>query len=163
MKNNILFLSAILALITMSCSSSAKLSRAEANELRGAMIHSLLENQHYVIKAEKMNLRRGGQLYLSETANYIKVNGDAARVNLAYMGRSYDLRGISGINMSGQITERSIVKKKNGNTLVSMRIEQNNDAFKFDILVSNSGRCTVNIYHPKIDPISYRGYFAALQ
>ena len=163
MKNNILILSAIVALTTLSCSSTSKMQRAEVNAIRGEMILTHLENRNYLVKAEKINTRRGRQLDLRETNNYIRVNGDVARINLAYLGRSYDLRGISGINMTGQITESSLVQKKNGNTLVTLKVLHNNDAFKLNIMISNSGRCFIDIYNPKIDPVSYRGYFAALR
>ena len=163
MKKIIYITSLVFLAFMVSCSPASRLERAEADALKGEVILHSIDNQHFVFKADKMHLRRGRQIFLRESNNYILIEKNMARVNLAYLGRSHDLRGISGINMLGHITEKNVSPKKRGNTLVSYIVEHKSDRFEINILVSKSGRCTVDLYNPKIDPMTYTGYFTALK
>ncbi len=68
----------------------------------------------------------------------------------------------SGIQLL-EVTERSLAQKKKGRILLSLTLEQENDAFDVNIDVSKNGICDVSVYHPRLDPIRYRGEMTRLK
>jgi len=162
MKSYTIITTIILSLLLASCSGSNKLARNEMEAQKGEEVKTALESQKFVIRLDRTSTRRGGQIYLNNSHNYLVINGEKARMNLAYIGRSMDARGISGINMAGKVTERSLTPKKRGSVMLSLTLEQEAETFDVKIDVSKSGRCSVSVYHPRLDPISYRGDISSL-
>ena len=163
MKSLTIFTTIALSLFLFSCSATTKLERSELAALKGEEIKTALDSQKFVIRLDETSTRRGGRILLSPSYNYLVINGEKARMNLAYVGRSMDVRGISGINMIGEVTERSLAQKKKGRILLSLTLEQENDAFDVNIDVGKNGICDVSVYHPRLDPIRYRGEMTRLK
>lgn len=162
MRTTIFISIILLSNVLISCSSSKSLARAEANDLKMELAIKAIENQRFIIRAEEMISRRGGNMRLREDMNFLLVDGDNARMNLPYWGRSYDSRGISAINMSGKVTERTITENKKGYTVLNMKVKQNNDEFRVSITLGKSEKCRIEVYHPRIDPSEYRGIVTAI-
>lgn len=163
MKSLTIFTTITLSLLLFSCSSTTKLEKSELAALKGEEVKTALNSQKFVIRIDRTSSRRGGPVFLNTSHNYLIVDGENARMNLAYIGRSNNIRRISGINMAGKVTERSLVQKKRGNMQLKLTLEQEEDAFDVNIDVSKGGECLVSVYNLHLDPISYRGDMMALK
>jgi hypothetical protein len=150
----------IISIIAVSgCASTRKY--AEANEagrnVGQATIQELLESGNYFIRVNKLYSSRYHGMDLVPGKNFLSVTNGIANINLAYIGRSFSIRPISAINVKGKIEEISIIPKKRGSTLASMKVIGGGERFDVDIRVSSSGYCSITINNGRLDSISYRG------
>ncbi len=158
MKSRLTILPVII-LLTLSCSSIKQISSNNeiTNSLKAKEITDAVESNQYIIKANSMTERRGRTVDIRPSHNYIIIDEEVARINVAYTGRSYDIRGISGINMTGKVIEKEINQKRNGGYKIKLRIRQNTDLFTVNISAGKDGYCSFNISHPRIELSRYRG------
>ncbi len=158
MKTTIYYFAVIL-LVAVSCSSSrpTALERDQARALKREQIRESLEAGKYMLAINRILPTHGPNMDLVPDRNYIIIDGNVARVNLAYIGRSYDIRGISGITMTGKIVEKSVRYNNRGNYEVTMVVKNNNESFTFNISVGTGGNCQVNVTNPRIDFARYQG------
>lgn len=163
MRSLALISSLVLSLLFISCSSSKKIERTERAALKVQEVQKALEEQRFVVEIDRIRPRRGGVIQLNTSHNYLIINGKKARMNLAYIGKSMDIRRISGINMQGTVTNSTLSSRKNGVLKMQLTLEQGNESFDVDMSISNSGSCTINVYHPRLDPANYRGTLSAVK
>ena len=151
----------VIAILVLAsgCSSTKKTSeqRAEAKAIKQQEIVQAIENNNYVVKARSLYTGRNTYLNLRPDHNYIVINGNMARVNLAYVGRSFSTRPITAINLSGRIEGMSISLKKKGSRLIKFSVEENGEKFDIYLHASRSGDCKIDVINPRIDNISYVG------
>ena len=127
------------------------------------VIEKSIENDRYIVNVSRLFTRRGAPVDLRPENNFIVISNQRARISLAYVGRSYDIRGISGINMTGEVIEKSIKYKKRGEMVVNLKVRQNNDTFRVNLVVGKDGYTSVSVTHPRIDYITYRGHVSPLR
>ncbi|MCD4769313.1 MAG: DUF4251 domain-containing protein [Bacteroidales bacterium] len=158
MKRVIILLS-VYILLAMSCSSirQARANNELRNNVKQQEIKNAVESDRYIVKVNRLFTRRGFTVDLVPTYNYIIIDKDLARITLAYTGRSFDIRGITGINMTGRVIEKKIDRKRNGMYKIKLKVKQNNDLFTVNISTGTSGYCSVNITHPRIESTRYHG------
>lgn len=158
MKRAIILLP-IFILLAMSCSSSKhnRASKELKNSVKQQEIKQAVESDRYIIKVNRLYGRRGSSVDLVPTHNYIIIDQDLARINLAYTGRSFDIMGIAAINMTGRVIEKKVQQKHNGKYEIKLKVKQNNDLFTVNISVGTSGYCSVNVINPRIESIRYHG------
>ena len=163
MKRGFILIS-LIAVIFSSCSSIKEATaKREANGLlRQEQVRQALESNQFTIKMERLNSQRGPDIYLRADNNYIIVRGDMARINLAYIGYSWDMRGISGINLTGKVIDNSLIFKGKGKYTLKMKVRQNDDTFSVTINVGKSGNCDVSVTHPMIAYTRYHGQLSAI-
>ena len=159
MKRAIILIIPLFILLVTSCSSSR--FNSANNELRNSIrkeeIKNAVESDRYIIKINRVMARRGPSIDLKPSNNYIIIDRDLARVNLAYVGRSHDTRGIMAINMTGKVIERKVRQRNNGGYEIKLKIKQNNDQFNVSISTGASGYSSVNINHLRLDSSRYLG------
>lgn len=157
-KELYIFLLAIVVLAS-GCASTGEYSKkrdlAKA-ELQQQVISSI-ESGNYVIRVNKLFTRRYSGMDLKPGNNYVLIENDKARINLAYVGRSYTTRAVSGINFTGIVEEKTITAKKKGSNIISMKIRGGGELFNVYIRISASGYCNISINNPRLDSVSYRG------
>lgn len=156
---NRIYIIVAVALVTLfGCSTTDKLSRSDRAVERRTEVAEAVQSGSYVIRMNHMTGKFGFRANLRPSHNFIVIrNNQIARISLGYMGRSYDIMQITGINLEGEITESSYDIKKNGMYKISMRVRENNDTFDLNINIGRDGYCDVGIIHPRIDYVSYRG------
>jgi len=156
----------ILATLVSFSSCSASRQQAEAREalriINTENVKKAVVNQQFVVKVNRMIPRRGGIINLVPANNFITLNNDRIRVSLAYTGRSYGGRMISGINMTGKVLNREIGTFRKGGYDIKMRVQQQNDVFVIDMKISKDGFVNLNISHPRIDNVTYNGNMSLL-
>jgi len=151
----------LLAAVTLvsACASSRELSKNREivrAEQQQAVINTI-ESGNYVIMVNKIFTRRYTGMDLQPQNNYLVIENNKARINLAYIGRSYTTKAVSAINVTGIVEEKTITPKKKGSNLVSMRIRGGGELFNVNVRISATGHCTVNINNARLDNVSYRG------
>jgi hypothetical protein len=157
MKHISIIITVMLAVAT-GCSTPGALTRSERTAERRAMVSSAVESGSFVIRMNNLTGRNGIRASLRPSHNFIVIrNNEVARISLGYLGRSYDIMQINGINMEGDIIESSYEQKANGMYRISMKVRENNDIFDLNINIGRDGYCDVGVIHPRIDYITYRG------
>jgi hypothetical protein len=156
MKRLIYILPAFL-MLAVSCASSSKLNTAQAKSTTNNYVSKAIDERAFVIKVNKLYDRKGQSYDMNPSNNFIVINQNIARVNLGYMGRSWDIRQIAGINFNGVVTEMSKKQTRRGGYMLTMKVKGNNDLFTFNISVSKDGYCNIGVNHPRIDYVRYRG------
>lgn len=157
------------AFVASACSSSretassGKALRIERKLATQAAVIKAIESRHYVIRMDKITVPGGGMVDLVPRNNFIIINGETASVSLAYAGRSFGIRQITGINFNGH-TGKYIMKNNQSKGLYEIEIEviKNNDKFNFHLTLGSNGYCTVSVNNPYIQTVSYHGTVAPL-
>lgn len=156
--NRILVLAIVMLATATGCSTTGNLRKSERVAERRAMVTSAVESGTFVIRMNHMTGRYGLRTALRPSHNFIVIrNNQIARISLGYMGRSYDIMQINGINMEGEIIESSYEQKQNGMYRITMKVKENNDIFDLNISIGRDGYCDVGVIHPRIDYVTYRG------
>ena len=93
-------------------------------------------------------------------ANFIAINNNRARINVGYMGRSYDTMPIAAINMNGYIVDKRVSPNKNGGYTVNLKVKENNDIFNLSMVISPGGKCDVGnnaftLNSPAVYPVEF--------
>jgi hypothetical protein len=149
----------LLIFILGACNSTKEMqeSRAEDEALDTEKIARTLESDRYIIKVNRHYSRGGYIIDVNPTTNFIAINQNRVRVNLSYVGRSYEIKPIAGINFSGQLIDKSVSTTKKGNVKIDMKVKKENDIFSIKLTILKSGQCDLSIGHPKIDYSRYSG------
>ena len=82
-------------------------------------------------------------------------------MKLAYMGRSYNLRGIAAINMSANAEKYEVVRdtaKKKFD--VRIKASQAGEPFDIFLTIDDSGYANVSVTNPRIETVRYYGKLA---
>ena len=157
----LLYIVLIISVAGISCSTTGvrKTARLEERAREGKVIGNAIENDRYIINIERLYTRGGFMVDMVPGANFIAINNNRARINVGYMGRSYDTMPIAAINMNGYIVDKRVSPNKNGGYTVNLKVKENNDIFNLSMVISPGGKCDVGISHPRIDHARYRGEF----
>ncbi len=159
MKNKKYIILLITLVIASSCASTKQAGeRREAERSdRQNQVQKAFESGSYMINITKLFTNRYHGLDLVPDKNYIFIENGIARINLAYVGKSFSTRPISAINVRGKIEDIAITSKKNGSNFASMIVVGGGERFNLNIRISASGYCSININNGRLDNISYRG------
>lgn len=114
MKKHKYILLIISIIIASGCASTKDYAAKKESERAAgqAAILELLESGNYAIGVSKLYSGRYQGMDLVPSNNYLSISNGIARINLAYVGRSFSLRPISAINVRGEIEDISITPKK---------------------------------------------------
>jgi hypothetical protein len=158
MKNLVFVLIAGILLVSCASSNETKSTRAEKKTAEAEVVKRAVEARKYVIKMDKIFVQGGAMADLVPKTNFFIMNGEIASVSLAYVGRTFYIRPITGINFNGQTTryERQSNGEK-GLYNIHMEIETNGNKFDFYLNVGTSGTCDLSVTNPHIQSVSYRG------
>jgi hypothetical protein len=161
---NLVFILIAGALMT-SCTSSKETtsSKSDRKAAEKETVIRAVESRQYIIKMDKIYMQGGGVVELVPRSNFFIINGEIASVSLAYLGKSYFIRPITGINFNGQ-TVRYEMQNNSEKGLYDIQVEvvKGGDKFNFYISIGTSGYCNVSLNNPYIESVSYRGILVPL-
>ncbi len=149
---------------TRDSANSGHISAKEKKGLERIAIGKSIESRHYVLKMDRIILANGQMIDLVPRNNFIIINGEIISVSLAYEGRSFGIRRITGINFNGHIS-RYIMKSNEQKNMYNIQIEavtSSNDKFDIYLTLSISGNCTASINNSYIQIVNYRGIVTPL-
>jgi hypothetical protein len=163
MKTLVILLSYIL--LSASCATS-DLSKTARNELKlqkkaaqQEVVQKTVESGSFLIKMDRLQLPGGGFISLLPSSNYIIVNNGYIRMRVGYIGRSYEFRPITGINLKGKATRFELISDKaNGVYEMKIDVEDNGDRFNIDLSVSGDEYCNAIISNIRIETARYYGH-----
>jgi Domain of unknown function (DUF4251) len=162
MKKFIFLLS--LVFLFSACSSTKEMSstRADNRKLKKlaeqAEIKKAVESRKFFIRVNRLNTMGGGTWYLVPSSNFLILNGEIASISLGYMGRSFGIHRITGINLNGHtINYKMESNDTKGVYKIQMTVIYGSDKFDVYLTIGNSGTCTISINNAYIQTVSYTG------
>jgi len=151
-------------LISCSTSKESTISKADRKAIDQEILKRAVESRQYVIKMDRIYMQGGGTTELVPRANFFIMNGEIASVSLAYLGKSYFIRPISGINFNGQTTRYEMQSDADkGLYNIQVEIVTGSDKFNFYLSIGESGHCNISLNNPYIQSVSYRGTLVPLR
>jgi hypothetical protein len=163
MKSIAILLIAGLVFVSCSTSKEASASKLEKKAAEAEKVKRAVESRQYIIRLDKIMTQGGGIADLVPKNNFFIMNGEIASVSLAYVGRSYFIRQITGINFNGQTT--SYKMQNNAEKAVyniQVEIVAGGNKFDFYLTIGTSGNCDISVNNPRIHSTSYRGTLVPL-
>ena len=159
-----IFLTLAVAVMIASCTASKDVTsdrhkaRLEKKLAQQGAIKQAVESRRYIIKVDRLTNSYGGWANLVPRSNYIIVDGEVVSVSLAYTGRSYGARQITGINFNGHTVNYDLSSNESkGDYKVTMKVAKGSDTFTFYITISPSGGCSFSVLNQFIQSAYYRG------
>jgi len=161
----------IISLIVMSSCTTTKEAKSSRSELRKekkltdqAMVKNAVESKRYIIKFDRIYFTYGGIIQLIPRANYLIVDKERAILNTAYLGRQYDIKPISAINIRGKAEGYAETQNlSKGSYKIKMKVNNGgSNSFDVYINISKNGSCSASINSLKIDNITYAGYLVPI-
>lgn len=163
--NRLILAATGLAIMIYGCTTSKEFGSSSAtnkNERKLAermALRKAIEARRYILRMDKILLTNGMMIDIVPRNNYIIVNGEIVSVSLAYEGRSFGARRITGINFNGR-TGNYIMRGDESKGLYNIHVEaitQSNDKFDIYFTLSENGSCSASVNNPYIQSVSYRG------
>jgi hypothetical protein len=155
----------IAAIVFASCSSSKETTseRLEKKAIEAELVKHAVESRQYVIRMDRMFAQGISTTNLVPKNNFFIMNGEIASVSLPYVGRSYFIRPISGINFNGQTTRYEMQSdSQKGVYNIQVEVEAAGNKFDFYINIGTSGSCSISLTNAHIQSISYQGQLVPL-
>ena len=168
MKRYIIYF--VIAFFAVSCSAgkeSMQVRKEGRQQLKAAMAEttaSSVESRRFVVRMDRLYANRGGMFYLAPRRNYLIIDETKAKMSLAYVGRSDDIRNISGINLTGVTEKYEVVRKSDkGRYEIKMSLKQGGNIFDVYLTVHDNGECSMSVINGRIESIRYAGDLVALK
>jgi hypothetical protein len=149
---------------TKEANSSSTGDHKDKNLAEQDIIKKTVESRRFVIKLERLYYMYGGTAELKPRANYIIIYGDKAVISAAYIGRQFDIKPITGINMRGETMNYELTRKVSKG-MYEIKTQVTNGKRTFDLIISvgKNGSCNATLSSINIDNISYRGYIVPIK
>ena len=161
MKKIAVLLSAVF--LFLACSSTKELSstRAENRKLKKlaeqAEIKKAIESRKYIIKVNRL-YTSGARYDLISTTNFVIINGEIASISLGYMGGSFGIHRITGINLNGRTDNYKMESNETkGIYKIQMSVMYGSDKFDVYLTIGNGGYCNIALNNAYIQSVNYQG------
>lgn len=153
---------ALFVVALAACSSLTPLERAERDAKTAQAVETALAERHYKVEILMMNPRRGAAVNVSPDF-LLEVRGDTLVSYLPYFGRAYSLPygGGKGLNFTAPISEYRTTKERNGATLITMKVINEEDVYLFRLEIFSNGSTTIDLRPRERESISYSGQMVA--
>ncbi len=152
-----LLLAVVSVILTTACAS--KEERAAQMAERTQQVEAALQKQHYKIDIQTMTPRQGGSRQVSYGFS-LQVKGDTLVSYLPYFGRAYSVPYAGtgkGLNFTERIREYAVERARKGQTLIRLRVQNEEDNYLFTILVFDSGEADIDLQPRERESIRYSG------
>jgi hypothetical protein len=166
MKKIAVLLSAVF--LFTACSSTKELSSARAENRKSkklaeqAGIKKAIESRRYIIKVNRL-YSRGARYDLISTTNFVIINGEIASISLGYMGGSFGIHKITGINLNGHANNYKMESNESrGVYKIQMSVTYGSDKFDVYLTVGKSGSCSISLNNAYIQTVDYTGYLVPI-
>jgi hypothetical protein len=163
MKTQLLFISVLFIFVSCSTSNVSKTTRSqlklEKKAAQQEIVQKTVESGSFLIKMDRLQIPRGGFIYLLPSSNYIIMNNGYVRMRLGYIGRTYDVRGITGINLNGRATKYELISDEGKGVYdINIEVEDGGDLFKINLAVRGDEYCNATVSNIRIETIRYSGH-----
>jgi hypothetical protein len=154
MKTLTLFLSILLAIGAVSCSTSST-----AQMVEGTALKSLLEAKNFVFQAQSAQPTRGTTRQLSGGYD-LRLSGDTLVAQLPYFGRAFsapiDMRG-GGIEFTTADYGYTLESQRKGRWNITIDPKGVKDVRQMTLSVSENGYASLQVLSTNRDPITFNG------
>jgi len=147
-----------------ACSSTKELSsnRAENRKFKKlaeqAEIKKAVESRRFIIKVNRLYSTGGGRWELVPTSNFVIINGEIASISLGYMGRSFGIRPITGINLNGRtLSYKMESNETKGIYKIEMAVKAGSEKFDVFLSIGTNGDCSISLDNAYLQSVSYSG------
>jgi hypothetical protein len=167
MKKLLFIITAIMVLSSCATTKETKLSRKENRSEKKAVaqeeVKKAVEAKRFIVKLDRLH-SPGRLIDLVPRSNYIIVDGERAVISTVYLGRQYDFRGISALDMLGRSLNYEMTNNSSkGKYEIKMKITNGNASFDVFLTIFKNGTCTASVSSLKIDYIRYSGYVVPIK
>jgi hypothetical protein len=153
-----------------ACSSTKETgsTRAETRKAKKqaeiADVKKAVEGRRYIIKVDRIFPMGGRSVQMVPRSNFVAVNGEIATISLGYIGRSFGIHPISGINFNGHTLNYKMESNEDkGLYNIEMVVSYGSDKFNVYLTIGNEGTCNISINNPYIESVSYTGNLVPLK
>ncbi len=148
---------------TKEAGSSGNISSAERKAAEQMALKKAIEARKYVIRVDKIIPPGGMPVDLVPRHNFVIINGEMASVSLAYVGRSFGIRQITGINFNGRTGNYQMkTNEEKGIYDIHMEVYRGSDKFDLYLTLGTGGYCSLSINNTYIETVRYNGTLAPL-
>lgn len=163
MKNFVFIIIAALLLGSCASTKETKQTKAEKQAAEAESVKRAVESRQYVIRMDKIFIQGSGMADLVPKNNFFIMNGEIASVSLAYVGKTFFIRPISGLNFNGQTTSYKMQSGLDkGLYNIQVEVEAGGNKFDFFLTIGTSGNCNLSVTNPHIQSVNYRGTLVPL-
>lgn len=99
-----------------------KLEEKLHNEILYKEAEQALENQAFVMEADRVIFKRGRSAFVSSNTNFISLEDDRATVQIAFNGPYSGPNGLGGVTVDGTASNIKLTKDKKGKITFSMNV-----------------------------------------
>ncbi|MBA4321468.1 MAG: hypothetical protein C0408_01490 [Odoribacter sp.] len=160
----------LIAFSISACSSTKELSSSRADNRKfrklaeQAEIIEAVESRRFIIKVDRMYIARGGSLDMVPRSNFVIVNGEIASISLGYMGRSFGVHQITGINLNGRTIKYEMESNEaKGMYKIQMVVKYGSDNFDLYLTIGTNGSCNISLNNSYLSAVSYSGTLVPLR
>ncbi|MBP8958836.1 MAG: DUF4251 domain-containing protein [Bacteroidales bacterium] len=147
-----------------SASSEGSSSSGEKKAAEKFFIRKAIEERKYVIMVDRIIPSRGRPVELVPRNNFIIIDGELASVSMAYLGRSFGIRKITGINFNGHIGRYEMkTDDKKDVYKINVEVIKDNDKFNIYMSLGANGFCSISVTNPYIETVNYHGTIVPLE
>jgi hypothetical protein len=173
MKVNILVLAALLIAVPVSSQELSKKEQkklekelrkeqqAKEAELQSALVRLMVENQRFVLEANRLRDKRGNMVNVSSNINFVAVDSLSGVLqigNNAYVG----LNGVGGITEEGQVAGyQYTLNEKNGTYNVRYNLRSPGGNYDVQMVVYSNGRADATVTSTWPGRLNYSGFLVA--
>jgi hypothetical protein len=167
MKKIVFLLSIVIFLSACTTSKELSSSRAETRKLRKlaeqTVVMKAVESRRFIIKVDRMYTMGSGRMDVVPSRNFVIINGEIASISLPYVGRSFGVRPITGINLNGKtISYKMESNETKGMYKIEIVVKYGSDKFDLNLSIGNNGTCNVSLNNSYLQAVSYSGTLVPL-
>ena len=148
----------IVSLAVCACSTLTSAERAEREAKTAQAVEKALTERQYTVDIQMMYPRRGKAVNV--TSDYsLQVKGDTLVSYLPYFGRAYNVPygGGKGLNFTAPISEYHTAKGRNGATMITMKVINEEDIYSFRLEIFSNGNTSIDLTARERESINYSG------
>lgn len=162
MKKLFILITSLMVISSCTTTREVKSSRIEArkekNYAEQAEIKNAVESKKFIVRFDRLYFSYGGMANLLPRANYMIVDGERAVISAGYLGRQYDIRPITGINIRGKAMNYEVTNESSkGSYEIKMKVSNGINSFEVYLRIGKNGSCNASLSSLKIDNVRYSG------
>jgi len=99
--------------------------KAKEEAIKNAQFEAALqaiENRKFVLKADDVDLKRGGTNFVNNSTNFVMLNGDEASIQINSSKAFAGPNGMGGITVEGKASDIEMSTDKKGNVYFEMNV-----------------------------------------
>lgn len=105
-----------------------------------------IEMRKFVLKADRVEFKRGQTTHVSPTTNFVLLNGDDASIQLSFNTGIPGPNGIGGVTVEGKASEIEVETDKKGNVHFEMNVQGHGVSARLMFTMTHgSNKCSATV------------------